>query len=168
MRVEFTGAFEQLEAFADKIEKMPDALALVSEQLAEETIELIREGFETSTDPRGHRWRPLVLRDGRPLEDSGGLKASWHRRAATREGFSVASAKRYAIYHQRGTGIYGPRKQPIKPVHAKALRLPGGIFRSSVKGAPQRKMVPGRNPLPEKWRKRYVSTAQEVLTEIFR
>ncbi len=44
----------------------------------------------------------------------------------------------YAIFVHEGTGIFGPRQAPIRPVHAKALRFttPDGLtfFRKSVKG----------------------------------
>ncbi len=141
----------------------------VNEQLAEETIELIREGFQNSRDPYGDAWAPLVLRDGRPLEDTGGLKAAWFRQSVTARGFVVANAKRYASYHQDGTGLYGPRHQRIVPIKAKVLRLgKTGMVASSVRGTPARKMVPERGRLPEAWKRRFVETAQEVLTEIFR
>jgi len=168
MRVEFAGEFAELQRFADRIEKMPRALVTVSEQLAEETIELIREGFESSTDPDGNPWKPPLLRDGKPLEDTGGLKSSWHRKFAVAHGFGVANAKSYAIHNQRGTGIYGPRHKRIYPITARALRLgKTGLYARSVAGAPARKMVPDHG-LPERWRRRYLDTAQEVLTEVFR
>jgi hypothetical protein len=39
----------------------------------------------------------------------------------------------YSGYVHEGTGIYGPYKTPIVPVHAKALKTPYG-YRKSVKG----------------------------------
>lgn len=69
----------------------------------------------------------------------------------------VGSPLHYARYIHEGTGIYGPKKKPITPVYAKALRfkpgrmigpLPAGgagtspeqrggwIFARSVKGVP--------------------------------
>lgn len=169
MRVQFTGDFAALQRFANKIRKVPSVLQVVNEQLCEETIELIREGFENSTDPFGNRWRDPKLRDGRPLEDTGGLKASWFRKFVGADRFSVANAKTYAIYHQRGTGVFGPAHARIYPTRARALRLPNGMFRRSVAGSPPRKMVPDTGAaLPERWRKRYIATAQAVLTELFR
>lgn len=169
MKFKFTGDFSSLERFKKKIEKTPSALVTVSEQLAEETLELIREGFEESRDPYGSPWESLVLREGKPLEDTGAMKASWHRQRADARGFSVANSKPYAKYHQDGTGIYGPRGTPIVPIKAKVLRLgKTGRVARSVKGSPPRRMVPTRNRLPAAWKARYVETANEVLTELFR
>jgi hypothetical protein len=85
-------------------------------------------------------------------------------------GFAVASGKDYAIFHQGGTGIYGPKRKRIKPVTARALRVPGPggmIFAASVAGVPQRRMVPDRR-LPARWRRRYITCAEDVLTELFK
>ena len=169
MEIKFTGDFAKLERFAGRVNKVPDSLITVNEQLAEETIELIREGIAKSRNPYGKKFLPLVLRvGGTPLRDSGGMANSWNLREATRERFVVANGKSYAIFHQRGTGIYGPRKKRIVPVNARALRLPGGIYRSSVAGTPKRLQVPLPGRLPKVWRERYVDTATEVLEELFK
>jgi len=170
MRVKFTGDFKKLNKWGQKLQKAPDALKVVSRQMAEETIELIRDGIEDGRDPYGEPYAPLKLRDGRPLQDTGRMKV-WERRAVTASGFTVQSPVQYAIYHQRGTGIYGPTKRPIKPVKAQALRIPvrGGnpIFVQKVAGTPQRRMVPEGGRLPSKWRDRYVEVANEVLAAHF-
>lgn len=193
MRLKFTGNFKALDRWAKKLERAPEAMDEISLQLAEETIDLIREGIADGVDPYGKPYAPLKLRDGQPLRKTGGMQV-WQRKAAGRDGFTVASPKKYAIYHQQGTGLYGPHKKPIVPKggaaafrrrsraalmgtgervgFGKALRIPtqgGAIFRRSVKGTPKRRMVPDRRgPLPSKWRARYVETANEVLTEYFR
>lgn len=169
MKVKFSGDFAALKRFQKKVEQAPKAMLTVNQQLAEETIELIREGFDKSEDPYGSAWEPLVLRDGLPLQDTGGMKAAWFRQSATMRGFSVANAKSYSGYHQGGTGIYGPRHQRIVPIKAKVLKLgKTGRVARSVRGTPKRRMVPERGRLPKAWRDRYVDTAQEVLTELFR
>ena len=167
MLFKFSGQFAELDRWADKVAQVPDTLVTLNEQLAEETLSLIREGFATSTDPYGNKWDPLVLRAGQPLRDTGALQASWHRKSVSRTGFSVASSRNYAPYHQGGTGLYGPRKQKIVPIRAKALKLPGGIYLDSSKGSPPRKMVPDGEPLPDTWVRAYVECAHEVFTELF-
>lgn len=171
MKVKFSGDFANLKKFADKISRSPEVLNTVSEQLAEETIGLIREGFENSKDPYGNAWDPPLLRNGKPLEDTGGLKAAWFKRHVDRSGFSVANAKAYASYQQEGTGLYGPRKQRIRPKNKRALSFRVGshayAFRS-VKGAKKRRMVPDSGSLPAAWKRRFRQTAHDVLTEIFR
>lgn len=164
--IEFDGQFPELKEYFKRLSKLPKSAKIVNEQLAEETLDLIREGFETSTDPYGNAWESPKLRAGRPMEDTGGLKSSWHARVANGT-FTVASGKEYAAMLQRGTGIYNPRRrQPIKPLKAKALKLPGGLFFRQVDGAEPRKMVPDKGGLPKRWRDRYEEVAQEVLTEL--
>lgn len=49
----------------------------------------------------------------------------------------VAHGSEVGVYHELGTGIYGPKKRPIVPVKAKALRFKVNgkeVFARSVKG----------------------------------
>ncbi len=163
--ISLTGDFPKLAAMVNSLASIPGARRTVSLQLAEETVELIREGFERSRDPYNKPWARLKLRDGRPLEDAGGLKASWVRRSADDGGFSVASGKRYAIFHQKGTGVYGPRNARIRPTKARALKLPGGMLRASVAGSPIRRMVPNGR-LPKRWVDRYRDVFAEVMAAL--
>lgn len=169
--VEFTGDFAHLQEYAAKLAKLKNANRIIAKNLAEEAIGLVREGFERSQDPYGKPWSYPIFRDGRPLEDTGGLKASWKRRYTTR-GFTVSSTKKYASYLQSGTGLYGPRKQRVRPTNARALRIPvrGGspIFRRSVAGMRARKMVPKAGYIPRRWSQRFVTTANDVIHELLR
>lgn len=169
MTIKFTGDFAELDRFAKKLDSAGQAehLRILNTQLAEEAIDLINEGFERSEDPYGKRWEPLVFRAGQPLRDKGGLKSSWHYAGVSPDGFTVRSGKNYAVYHQGGTGIYGPRKARIKPVRAKALHIPQVGFFASVAGTPKRLMVPNTKRLPRKWRTRFISAATDVLTALF-
>ena len=172
MKVVFNGDFSALAEFESAVRKVPKSMRVVSEQLAEETIELIREGFEKHADPYGKPWKDLVLREGQPLEDTGGMKGAWYRRRATRQRFVVANAKSYSIFHQKGTGLYGNKRRRIRPIRATALRVPvrggGTHYFASVRGTPKRRMVPESGRLPPRWKRRYVETSREVLTELFR
>lgn len=170
MPLQFTGDFQALNAFAARVAKAPARVREVNQQLAEEAVELVREGFETSTDPYGKRWAPLKLRAGQPLRDTGAMQI-WRTRNITARGFSVFSPREYAVYHQEGTGIHGPRRKPIRPVKARALRFPGPsgpMFARQVDGVPRRRMVPDAGPLPSRWRERFISTAHETMREIFK
>lgn len=167
MQTRFDGQFDELDRFIESVRKVPDSLVTVNEQLAEETLSLIAECHEYSRDPYGNPWEPLKLREGKPLDDTGGMKTSWHRRWASRGGFAVGNAKSYTKWHQRGTGLFGPYRHRITPKTAKALRLPGGLFRSSVAGTPARKQIPDAGTLPPSWSSRYVDAANEVFTELF-
>lgn len=59
-------------------------------------------------------------------------------RAGEREGeVYVSAAAPYAVYVHQGTGLYGPLKQAIKPVRARALHFQAGgreVFARQVKG----------------------------------
>lgn len=177
MQFKFTGNFKELELYRDKIASLPTVLETVNEQLAEETIELIHEGFDKESDPFGKKWHghseltKRIRPGGRILEDDGHLKSSWFKRLVGRGGFTVGNPQKTALWAQKGTGIYGPKKKPIRPINGKSLRIPvigGAVLLSSVKGQPIRRMVPDTNRLPARWKKRFVETSQEVLVELFK
>lgn len=192
MKASFRGDAHVLKGWANKAQRFSrDALEFASLQLAEQAIELVRDGISRGRDPYGRRYRRLVFRKGQPLRDTGRLQASWHRKRSGPDGFTIAASAKYAIYHQIGTGIYGPRKSPIVPNggsaafrrrslaklsgtgervgFGKALRIPtpgGAIFRRSVKGSPRRAMVPYQG-LPASWRRAFTETIHEALTAYF-
>ncbi|MDP9469054.1 MAG: hypothetical protein M3Q71_00085 [Chloroflexota bacterium] len=59
------------------------------------------------------------------------------RRGNTIEG-SVGTVVRYAVFQERGTGIYGPAGRPIRPRRAKMLRFKVGgrvVFAREVRGS---------------------------------
>lgn len=75
MQIKFTGDFAQLQKFVDKVQRLPDVLITVNQQLCEETIELVRECFEEQQDPHGRPWEEhepltkLARPGGRILEE---------------------------------------------------------------------------------------------------
>lgn len=88
---------------------------------------------------------------GKKLESDAKSTASWtDRTGATRAAIHggadktdngstiyVAHGSKVGMYHEMGTGIYGPFKRPITPKNAKKLKFKIGgklIFASSVKG----------------------------------
>lgn len=160
------GDFRKMDIFKRKLGKLDPHLETLSALLGEETIELIKEGFDEERDPDGRPWKPLVLRKGRILSDTGGLRGSWHRKS-TKAGFRVHSGKQYAVYQHGGTGIYGPRGKRIYPIRAKALKLGKYGYAKSVAGIPQRKMVPDNGRLPRSWEHRYQVIANLVLKKVF-
>lgn len=164
-QLKLSGDFRKLEKFARNVATLPEQMTTLRVALLEEALDLVREGFETSTNPYGERWADLKVRAGQPLRDTGGL-SNWQRR-----GFYIEPTKDYAGYHQDGTGIYGPHHQRIVPVQARALRFPGPggvIFARSVEGVPRRRMVPDPGPLPSRWRERFIATTHEVLSQHFK
>lgn len=67
--------------------------------------------------PYQPKWRS---RKGEKLEH---LRKEWYRRKLGMAGFSIYNRLAYAQYLAKGTGIYGPRGVPIRPVDKKAMRF---------------------------------------------
>jgi hypothetical protein len=66
--------------------------------------------------------------------------------AGTKIAVRVGTNVQYALWHHEGTGIYGPRHQPIRPVRAKVLVFkPKGssvtVFARQVRGQPGTKFL---------------------------
>jgi phage gpG-like protein len=170
--IKFTGDFRKLQKWSDRLGGADDVLERAARNMADEALDLIVEGFKSATDPYGKKWAPLVLRTGRALSDTGRLRSSWHRKRVDRRGFTIAAGVAYARYHQRGTGIYGPRKRPITPKTKKALafsvRGGGRHVVRSVRGSPARRMIPVGGRLPPRWRNRLIAAAEDVFIDHFR
>lgn len=139
MGFSFSGDFPSLQGFIDRIRKAPEVARVVAENMAEEALELVREGFESESDPDGRKWQALKYRSGKILQDTGRLRTGWHRKTVTGNGFTIGPAVKYATYHQHGTR----------------------------RGLPARRMVPSNKRLPGKWKQRLTDTAREVLEAHF-
>jgi phage gpG-like protein len=139
MSFKFTGDFASLKRFQKRVEESPQVLQVISANMAEEAIDLIKQGFREQADPDGNAWKPKKKDDGRAIltGKTGRLKGGWKPRSVTRKGFRVSPSVTYGAPHQSGT-----------------------------KHMVARKMVPGKG-LPLKWRKAFVETAQEILEEYF-
>jgi phage gpG-like protein len=156
-------------AFIEGLRRTPRWVNAAADEVADGFLELVDDGFDRSRSPSGRRWAPLVLRNGKPLDDSGELRNSWtvEARAKLSKGlitFALISDSDYASYHQTGTGLYGPRKQRIYPKAAASLYIPGYGYFASVRGAPARKMVPD-NDLPPRWRRLYERTFESAFED---
>lgn len=78
------------------------------------------------------------------LVDYGVFRNSVRGRFIRPDTFLVSDGVKYGIYHELGTGIYGPYKKRIRPVRANALRFtPKGrstpVYRKSVAGVPAKR-----------------------------
>lgn len=87
-------------------------LETINENLAEEAIDLIKQGFRDQADPYGRAWAGKKVPDGRAILTgrTGFLKSGWHRTRLSRRGFTVAPSVTYAVYHQTGTQRMVARK----------------------------------------------------------
>lgn len=148
-------------------------LQAVANSVAEDALNLVKDGFRDEQDPYGRQWAPKQAQDGRKTlsGSTGRLKNGWHKKVVSASEVRIAPNVSYADYHQTGTGIHGPAGQPIRPKNGRALKIPvngGHIFRSSVDGVPKRKMVPDSEGLPQRWKKSFDESATEALHLIFR
>ena len=154
---------------AKKIEEATsEVLSAISHALAEEALDLIKQGFADGKNPSGNKW-VANLKGSLPLRDTGRLKNSWRVQNVSGNGFVVGSAAAYAIYHQEGTGIHGPKGKPIRPTTKKALSFSIGgqhFIRGSVAGCPIRRMVPDRT-IPPRWQIAFDSAANEAFEAFF-
>jgi phage gpG-like protein len=105
------------------------------------SLKKFSDGFRKSHDPYGKAWAPLKLRRGKPLLDTGRMRAS----AAVvmrPKGFELQVTANYASTHQYG-------KRNIRPLKARflAFRVRGRgkrmFFARSVT-IPKRQMLPER------------------------
>lgn len=103
----------------------PAVLRSIMAVVAEEAIDLVKEGFDKERDPYGAKWQPLKRRAGRILQDTGRLKASWHRRSVTATRAVIGSAAGYAKFHQFGT-----RRMPARRM-VPSGKLPG-LWRKAI------------------------------------
>jgi len=101
--------------------------------------DMLRRGLKVETQAK----RNLAGANGRPKRiDTGQTRASVNNRLVTYRTLPAArigSPLRKATWIHDGTGIYGPRRHPIRPTRAKRLRFkPKGsnrvVYAKSVKG----------------------------------
>lgn len=101
--------------------------------------DMLRRGLKVEAQAK----RNLAEANGRPKRiDTGQTRASLNTRLVTYRTLPAArvgSPLRRATWIHDGTGIYGPRRQPIRPTRAKRLRFkPKGasrfVYAKSVKG----------------------------------
>ncbi|HVZ89634.1 MAG TPA: phage virion morphogenesis protein [Polyangia bacterium] len=71
-------------------------------RLGADALKLVADGFRRSSDPYGDKWKSLGYRRGKPLLDTGRLRASFAVEP-TGAGFRIGSVVTYAGYHQYGT-----------------------------------------------------------------
>lgn len=148
-------AFEVITEHLSRPEQIIEDIAA---NMAEEALNLVREGFESAEDPYGKAWAEKQIPNGsRPLHGpTGELRNNWHLSLA-KDGFTIANGKIYASVHQGGA--------TIRPKSKKYLRFMAGdkaVFAKKVT-IPPRPMVPKEGDMPPKWEQRFKETAKEIL-----
>lgn len=129
-------------------------------QLAEAAKAEVLLGFETSTDPYGKKWAP-VIRGGMPLLDTGRLRNSITV-THTSKSFRIGTNVKYAQTHQHGATIKA--KEPGKPLRFKVGAGKQWRSKYAVK-IPQRMFLPARQ-LPPRWRPIFIGVTDRVIKEL--
>lgn len=125
-RVTVGGDFKKLEDWEKALASTDKLLGVMSRDMAEEVLGLVKEGWRKQADPYGQPWKAKKRPDGRQIlvGKTARLKGGWHIKNASGKGFTVAPSVNYGGYHQTGT-----------------------------KRIPQRMMVPTKSRgIPKEWR----------------
>lgn len=112
------------------------------------SVKLVMDEFRQSRDPYGNEWDPLKGRSGKPLLDTGRMRASVNFQASE-SGFRINIPVAYAVYHQYGTRPHAKKERSARQnsrgrfVGAKArsgylLRIKAHVH----PGIPARPMLP--------------------------
>jgi phage gpG-like protein len=112
----------------------PQFRETVARRLATAAIKLMADEFRDSRDPYGRPWRPLRRRVGKPLLNTGRLRAA---AGAFAQGATIRISipVEYASYHQYGTRRI-PQRQIVPTAATGGLGpiwLP--VFRREIEGA---------------------------------
>jgi phage gpG-like protein len=135
--------------------------AALSKVMMHEALELVDEGFATSTAPDGSGWKKLALRNGQPLRDTRRLQSSFTGTSNSR-GFKIGTNVMYAATHQDG--------KTIKAKGSGRLHFNAGGRHFSLKQVkiPARPMVPEGSALPPRWRNALNDAAREYVARKLR
>lgn len=107
-------------------------LGLINETCTREAAQKVAAEARKIVDTEDRYWSGDLYRSIRSIRVSGPPGRN------TQSIYEVGSHLDYARYQHEGTGIYGPRRRPIRPVRARRLhffsRTHGEVFTMSVKG----------------------------------
>lgn len=170
---------KSLEAL-QKVLANPDGIRdLVSSSLAEECINLVKDGFRTETDPYGRKWAPKQKPDGRKTLSgkTSRLKNLWHRKRVSRDEIVIAPGVDYAVYHQdplpkeRLTAEESQQRSLDRGFTQEQIARSRAFDTSFIGPAqpkrPRRMMVPDELlGLPSDWERSLNETANEALATI--
>lgn len=174
MAASVTGDFAGLQAIAQKLAALPAARQALARGIAEEAIDLVRQGFADRTDPYGAQWADKA--DGSAcflVGPTGNLKSGWHIKEVSADEVTVGPSVFYAITHQEGRTIKAKNVRTIRlfgrhPIEAAKLQFKIGdqwVMTDSVT-IPQRRMVPDEGDLPPTWDEAITEAAEEMLHEL--
>jgi phage gpG-like protein len=157
------GDYQALARMKVQIQKLGgrSVQAGLSRVLMAEALELVDEGFATSTAPDGSPWAPLKLRAGQPLRDTRRLQGSFTGVFSAR-GFRIGTNVMYAPTHQEGRTIRPRRAQMLR------WRVGGRSFAAKEVTIPARPMLPTGSKLPPRWKTAFDEAAIEYMRTVMR
>ena len=146
----------QLQRLIDLFDDVQPALHIIGRTM----LTRINLGFKTATDPWGMAWKPLAIRQGQPLRDTGRLQRSHIYSVEGNEVVIGTNIKTYAPLQQFGGWV--------EPRTAKALRFYAAngspIFAKRV-FVPARPFLPilpnGQAALPASWEQATLKALQK-------
>jgi phage gpG-like protein len=158
MEVKITGGRELIE-LAKKFNQTSKLMAGFSRSMAEETVDLVKDGFDKESDPYGKKWK-ATARGGEILSDTGALKGGIKVKSATKSKFVITASVDYASVHQGG--------MTIRAKTAKGMRFKIGGKWVSVKEVtiPARPFFPD-GKMPSAWMDVFEEKAETMLKEHF-
>lgn len=177
---QLTGNLDALTAFGDAVGQLggSSAMTALSRELGDEAIKLTEQGFAKEQDPYGIPWQRKRYPDGRKVlqGSTGRLAKSFAIKASGPWGVIIGSSLARSRFPQSGTGIHGPSRQPIRAKTGRALRFQSAsgatLFRRSVQGQHQRRMVPVKGLPSPIWiraiKKRAINFYNRLLTKTTR
>lgn len=123
-----SGDFAKLEAWRRKLRASPKVAEAVGKTVAEEFINLIKDGFRAEANPYGYGWKPKLRNDGKTLSGkTSRLKTGWHVSRVSKLTFVISPSVNYAKFHQHGT-----RFLPIRMmVPTRARGLPAKYWKAA-------------------------------------
>lgn len=154
-----TGDLDALTRFGEAVGELggQSAMRALAVDLGNEALKLVAQGFSRQQDPYGIPWSAKRYPDGRKVLDGAThkLAKSFSIRSVGAWGVVIGSNLERSRFQQAGTGIYGPTRSRIRPKSGKALRFKSAsgatLFRRSVKGQQQRRLVPTKTVQSPIW-----------------
>lgn len=151
----------------------PAAQAELAQRLGATAQKLVADEFRHSKDPYGKAWKPLALRVGKPLLDTGRMRNSVTTQPYGR-GFRLTIATQYAGTHQYGATITpknpgGSLRFKVES-RAKGRKTTSRWFFLKKAVIPRRQMIPmsstgGLGPI---WGKAFKDTAKRFVQQKLR
>lgn len=152
---EFSRFLAGLEALAHGEHK-----SQMANSLGAEVVSLVKLGFETSTDPSGRPWEP-VLRGGQPLLDSGRLRNAFTF-SATPSAIRLENSAPYVTAHQYGEHIVSKSGGYLV---FKIGRGKGARWASKKEVTIARRQMVPETETPARWLERLSKVAELVLKQ---